>query len=77
MGWCAYSADQATRRGTPPDLALADQKPLAESEIEPHWVYVKRAIVEPAGLLTGAEIITRVCQRFGCEYVALLTQHVA
>ena len=45
--------------------------------IEPHWVNGKRAIVEPARLLTAAEIISRVCDDFGCEHVEHLTQHVA
>jgi hypothetical protein len=45
--------------------------------IEPHWVHGKRAIVEPARLLTAAEIITRVCEYVSCEHVDHLTQHVA
>jgi hypothetical protein len=45
--------------------------------IEPHWVHGKRAIVEPAGLLSAAEIITRVCAYFGCAHVEHLTQLVA
>jgi DDE superfamily endonuclease len=45
--------------------------------IEPHWVHGKRAIVEPAGLLSAAEIITRVCAYFGCAHVEHLTQFVA
>jgi hypothetical protein len=43
----------------------------------PHWVQAKRAIVEPAGLLTAAEIMTRVCDYFRCEHGDHLTQHVA
>jgi DDE superfamily endonuclease len=45
--------------------------------IEPHWVHGKRAIVEPAGLLTATEIISRVCAYFGCEHLGHLTQRVA
>jgi hypothetical protein len=45
--------------------------------IEPHGVHGKRAIVEPAHLLTAAEIITRVCEYFGCAPMEHLTQHVA
>jgi DDE superfamily endonuclease len=45
--------------------------------IEPHWVHGKRAIVEPARLLTAAEIISRVSDYFGCEHVEHLTQGVA
>jgi hypothetical protein len=40
--------------------------------IESHWVHGTRAIVEPARLLTAAEIMTRVCEYFGCEHVAHL-----
>jgi hypothetical protein len=45
--------------------------------IEPPWVHGKRAIVEPARLLTAAEIITRVCEDFGCAPLEHLKQHVA
>jgi DDE superfamily endonuclease len=45
--------------------------------IEPHWVHGKRAIVEPTGLLSAPEIITRVCAYFACDHVAHLTQLVA
>jgi hypothetical protein len=45
--------------------------------IEPHWVHGKRAIVEPARLLTAAEIINRVCEYFGCAPMEHLKQHVA
>jgi hypothetical protein len=45
--------------------------------IEPHWVHGKRAIVEPARLLTAAEIITRVCEYFDCAPTEHLKQHVA
>jgi hypothetical protein len=44
--------------------------------IEPHWVHGKRAIVEPARLLTVEELITRVCDYFGCEPAAPLSQHL-
>jgi GMC oxidoreductase/DDE superfamily endonuclease len=42
--------------------------------IEPRWVHSKRAIVEPAHLLTTAEVISRVCDYFEVEP---LTQKVA
>jgi hypothetical protein len=45
--------------------------------IAPHWVPGKRAMVEPAGLLTTTEIITRVCAYFGCDHAEHLTQLVA
>lgn len=47
------------------------------NRIEPKWVHGKRAIVEPARLLTASELRQRVCDYFGCEVVELLTQHVS
>jgi hypothetical protein len=47
------------------------------NRIEPHWVHGKRAIVEPARLLTAREVIQRVCDHFGCEQVEPLTQQAA
>ena len=40
--------------------------------IEPKWVHGKRAIIEPARLLTGQEVAERVCGYFGCEHEAHL-----
>lgn len=34
--------------------------------IEPRWVHGKRRVVEPARLLTAAEVEERVCAAFGC-----------
>jgi hypothetical protein len=45
--------------------------------IEPHWVHAKRAIVEPARLLTATEVVSRVCDYFGCEHGTHLEQLVA
>jgi hypothetical protein len=36
--------------------------------IEPKWVHGKRAIVEPARLLSAQEIADRVCAHFGCSH---------
>jgi transposase len=47
------------------------------NRIEPHWVHGKRAIVEPARLLTAQEVIQRVCAHFGCEQLEPLTQQVS
>jgi transposase len=47
------------------------------NRIEPKWVHGKRAIVEPAWLLTASELRLRVCDYFGCEQVDLLPQKVA
>lgn len=45
--------------------------------IEPRWVHSKRAIVEPARLLTATEVIRRVCDYFEAEHLEPLTQKVA
>jgi DDE superfamily endonuclease len=47
------------------------------NRIEPKWVHGKRAIVEPARLLTAQEVKQRVCDYFDCEPLASLTQKVA
>jgi transposase len=41
--------------------------------IEPKWVHGKRAIVEPARLLSAQEIADRVCAHFGCSHDTHLT----
>ena len=45
--------------------------------IEPRWVHGKRAVIEPARLLTAPELISRVCAYFATEPVEPLKQHVA
>jgi len=35
--------------------------------IEPKWVHGKRAVVEPARKLTGAELKQRLCQHYQCQ----------
>jgi DDE superfamily endonuclease len=45
--------------------------------LEPHWVHGKRAIVEPARLLTAGEVMSRVCDYFQVEHVEPLKQKVA
>jgi hypothetical protein len=47
------------------------------NRIEPHWVHGKRAIVEPARLLTAQEVESRVCEYFGCPLVDHLAQNVS
>ncbi len=47
------------------------------NRIEPKWVHGKRAIVEPARLLTAQELRERVCDYFGCEQVELLRQKIS
>ena len=36
--------------------------------IEPKWVHTKRAIVEPARLLSAHEVADRVCAYFACPH---------
>jgi hypothetical protein len=36
--------------------------------IEPKWVHGKRAILEPARLLSAQEVADRVCAHFGCSH---------
>jgi transposase len=40
--------------------------------IEPTWVHGKRAILEPARLLSAQELADRVCAHFGCSHEAHL-----
>jgi hypothetical protein len=47
------------------------------NRIEPHWVHGKRAIVEPARLLTAHEEESRVYDYFGCQLLDHLAQKVA
>jgi transposase len=41
--------------------------------IEPKWVHGKRAVVEPARVLTAQEVAERVCAYYGCVYEAHLS----
>jgi hypothetical protein len=45
--------------------------------LQPKWVHGKRAIVEPARLLTAKELRQRVCDYFSREQTELLTQKVS
>ncbi len=36
--------------------------------IEPKWVHGKRAVLEPARVLTAQELADRVCAYYGCEH---------
>jgi hypothetical protein len=45
--------------------------------IEPKWVHSKRAIVEPARLLTAVEVAERVCAYLGCAHEPHLIQEKA
>jgi transposase len=41
--------------------------------IEPKWVHGKRAVVEPARVLTAQEVAARVCAYYACAYEAHLS----
>ena len=41
--------------------------------IEPHWAHGKRAVVEPARLLTAQELADRICAYFGSQHETHLT----
>lgn len=59
---------------------LACQLPIKApwlNPIEPKWVHGKRAVVEPARLLTAAELEDRVCAYFGCHRQDHLIAHQA
>jgi transposase len=45
--------------------------------IEPKWIHGKRAIVEPERTLSAAELMQRVCDYFGCELLAPISQDVS
>jgi transposase len=47
------------------------------NRIEPKWVHGKRAIVEPARVLTAQELKQRICDYFDCELLESLTQEVS
>ncbi|HSR53244.1 MAG TPA: transposase [Acidobacteriota bacterium] len=42
--------------------------------IEPKWLHGKRAICEPDGELTVAEVMERVCAHYGCELLDPIAQ---
>lgn len=42
--------------------------------IEPRWVHAKRSIVEPTGILSSSDLISRVCSYFNNPILDLLKQ---
>ena len=68
-GWIRAYNRQVKQEGRGVRI-LACQLPVKApwlNPIEPKWVHGKRAVVEPARLLTGAELEERVCAYFGCH----------
>jgi hypothetical protein len=47
-------------------LCLLPSKSPWLNAIEPKWVHGKRAVVEPARLLSAAELTERICTYYGC-----------
>lgn len=45
--------------------------------IEPKWLHGKRAICEPDGELTVAEVMERVCTHYGCELLEPIEQQTS
>jgi hypothetical protein len=76
--WMRQHNQRAKREGGV--RVLACRLPIRSpwlNPIEPRWVHSQRAIVEPASLLTAAEVIARVCDYFKVDHMEPLKQQVA
>jgi DDE superfamily endonuclease len=74
------SALQARREGKPGVHIIPCWLPTKSpwlNRIEPHWVHGKKAVMEPARLLTAQEVMQRVCDYFGCQQLDRFTQKVS
>lgn len=63
--------NQAVKRTGAGVRLLVNQLPIKTpwlNPIEPQWVHAKRAIVEPARLLSADELADRVCTYFACSH---------
>jgi DDE superfamily endonuclease len=63
--------NQAVKRAGSGVRLLVNQLPIKSqwlNPIEPHWVHGKRAIAEPARLLSADELADRVCAYFACPH---------
>ncbi|GAC1385387.1 MAG: hypothetical protein NVSMB42_04680 [Herpetosiphon sp.] len=68
LGARAQSAGQiGGERRAHRSVPAAVEEPMADP-IEPTWVHGKRAVLEPARVLTKQELIERVCAYYGCAY---------
>jgi hypothetical protein len=68
-GWIRTHNRQVKQEGHGARI-LACQLPIRTpwlNPIKPKWVHGKRAVVEPARLLTAAELEARVCAYFRCH----------
>jgi hypothetical protein len=62
-----------TGRGVRIVSCLLPSKSPWLNPIEPKWVHGKRAVMEPACLLTAQEVMDRVYAYYGCSYKAQLS----
>jgi DDE superfamily endonuclease len=62
-----------TRRGVRIVACRLPSKSPWLNPIEPKWVHGKRAVVEPARVLTAQEVAERICAYYGCSHEAHLS----
>jgi hypothetical protein len=77
--WIKQHNAQVKRTGKGVRLILC-QLPVKSpwlNAIEPKWIHVKRAIVEPQRKLSAQEIKTRVCDYFDCPLLEPLAKKVS
>ncbi len=79
-GWIEEHNRQVKREGRGVRI-IACQLPVKApwlNPIEPYWVHGKRAVVEPARLLSATELEERICAHFRCHPADhLITQQAA
>ncbi len=68
--WIRSHNRQVKARGTGVRIVacLLPSKSPWLNPIEPKWVHGKRAILEPARVLTAQELADRVCAYYGCSH---------
>ena len=64
---------KATGQGVRIVACLLPSKSPWLNPIEPKWVHGKRAVLEPARVLTAQELADRVCAYYGCEHATHLS----
>lgn len=78
-GWIREHNAEAKRSGEGVRIitcALPSRSPWL-NPIEPKWLHGKRAIVEPEGTLTIAEVMDRVCAHYDCDLVAPIAKNTS
>ena len=71
---CINRAVRAARRGVRVILCFLPVKSPWLNPIEAKWVHGKRAVVEPARVLSMAELMQRVCAYYQCELTDPIAQ---